>query len=66
MRTTGKLRRLDNLGRIIIPRNVREELKLKDYELFEVFIDGNSIILKKYNPAFNKRTNDMPEQITFE
>lgn len=66
MRTTGKLRRLDNLGRIIIPRNVREELKLKDYELFEVFIDGNSIILKKYNTAFNKRTNDMPEQITFE
>lgn len=49
MRTIGQIRRMDDLGRIVIPKEVRKELNLKDCEPFEIFIDGDCVILKKYN-----------------
>ncbi len=49
MKSTGKFRRLDDLGRVMIPKEVRKELKLKECDLFEIFTDGDYVILKKHN-----------------
>lgn len=50
MMTTGIIRRIDDLNRIVIPRNILRELNIKEGQPFEFYIDkkDNSIILKKY------------------
>ena len=49
MKSTGVVRRIDELGRIVIPKEIRKTLKIKDGELLEIFLDGGNIILKKYS-----------------
>ena len=50
MKATGIIRRIDDLGRIVIPKEIRKNLRLKNSENLEIFIDENeNIILKKYN-----------------
>lgn len=44
MKTTGVIRRVDDLGRIIIPKSVRKELNIKEGEPMELFIDGNDVV----------------------
>ena len=50
MKTTGVVRRVDELGRIVIPKEIRKTLRLKDGESVEIFLDNNDIILKKHSP----------------
>ena len=52
MKSTGITRRIDDLGRIVIPKEIRKNLKIKDNEVMEIFIDNNNIILKKFS-SFN-------------
>lgn len=49
MKETGIIRRVDDLGRIVIPREVRNTLKIKESDPLEIWIDKDSICLKKYN-----------------
>ena len=49
MKSTGVVRRIDDLGRIVIPKEIRRNLKIRDGENMEIFIDLDSIILKKYS-----------------
>ncbi len=51
MRATGVVRKLDNLGRIVIPKEIRKTLRIRDGEPLEIFTgkDGE-VILKKYSP----------------
>lgn len=49
MRATGVVRRIDDLGRIVIPKEIRRNLRIRDGESLEIFVDGNSIILKKFS-----------------
>lgn len=51
MKSTGVVRRLNELGRIVIPIELRRTLDLADRECLEIFTEGNQIILKKYQPA---------------
>lgn len=57
MKSTGIVRRIDTLGRIVIPKEIRRELKLEDQtdtnlgSPLEIYIEGENIILKKYNPG---------------
>ena len=51
MKSTGVVRRLDELRRIVIPIELRRTLDLADRECLEIFTEGNQIILKKYQPA---------------
>ena len=44
MKSTGIVRRIDELGRIVLPRS-------EERETMEIFVDGSSIVLKKYSPA---------------
>ena len=51
MRSTGIVRKVDELGRIVVPIETRRGLGVAEKDSLEIFVDGNSIILKKYQPA---------------
>ncbi len=51
MKATGIVRRLDQLGRIVIPKELRNTFDMKETDPIEIFVDGNDIILRKYQPA---------------
>ncbi len=48
MKPTGVVRKIDELGRIVIPKEIRRNLNIGDGEEVEIFVDNESIILKKY------------------
>ena len=49
MKATGVVRRIDDLGRIVIPKEIRRNLRVHEGDSLEIYIDGNdTIILKKY------------------
>lgn len=50
MRATGIVRRIDDLGRIVIPKEIRRTLKIREGDPLEIFTDGNGIVLQKYSP----------------
>ena len=49
MKATGVVRRIDELGRIVIPKEIRNNLSIKQGENLEIFINDDSIFLKKYS-----------------
>ncbi|MBS3970255.1 MAG: AbrB/MazE/SpoVT family DNA-binding domain-containing protein [Clostridia bacterium] len=51
MKATGIVRRIDDLGRVVIPKEIRRTLKIREGEPLEIFTDRNGeVILKKYAP----------------
>lgn len=50
MKATGIVRRIDDLGRVVIPMELRRTLAIKEGDPFEIFTDGEAIILKAYKP----------------
>ena len=48
MKSTGIVRKIDELGRIVIPKEIRNNLNIKNSESIEICVEGESIILKKY------------------
>ena len=50
MKNTGVVRRIDDLGRIVIPKEIRKMLRIKDGESLEIFLNSDNIVLKKYSP----------------
>ena len=61
MKSTGIVRQVDELGRIVIPKELRRNLEIKPKEPLEIFVDEDMIILKKYVPAciFCGQTKDI-------
>lgn len=51
MKSTGIVRGIDALGRIVLPKELRTSLRLDTDSKLEIFVDGESIVLKKYRPA---------------
>ncbi len=51
MKNTGIVRRLDELGRITLPIELRRTLGCTDRDQLEIFVEGGCVILKKYEPA---------------
>lgn len=49
MKTTGVIRRIDELGRIVIPKEIRRNLRIKDGENIEILIDNENVVLKKFS-----------------
>lgn len=49
MKTTGVIRRIDDLGRIVIPKEIRKSLRIKDGESLEIYLDSDNIVLKKFS-----------------
>ena len=51
MKSTGIVRKIDVLSRMVLPIEIRNNMDLKNKDGVEIFVDGNNIILKKYEPA---------------
>ncbi|MBN4067756.1 MAG: AbrB family transcriptional regulator [Alkaliphilus sp.] len=51
MKSTGIVRKVDELGRIVLPIELRRTLGIKVKDALEIYVDGASVILKKYEPA---------------
>ena len=64
MKSTGIVRKVDELGRIVLPSELRKSLGIEVYDSLEIYTSGDSVILKKYLPAcvFCGEANDI---ITF-
>lgn len=50
LKATGIIRRVDELGRIVIPIEIRNKFGIKEKDPIEIFVDGNMIAMKKYEP----------------
>jgi transcriptional pleiotropic regulator of transition state genes len=51
MKSTGVVRRVDDLGRIVIPIETRRTLNVAEKDSLEIYVEGEEIILKKYEPS---------------
>lgn len=51
MKSTGIVRKVDELGRVVVPIELRRNLGIGEKDPMEIFVDGDRIVLKKYEPA---------------
>ncbi|MDF2649838.1 MAG: abrB 2 [Paenibacillus sp.] len=51
MKATGIVRKIDELGRIVIPMELRRTMNISEKDPLEIFVDGEQIILRKYSPG---------------
>jgi transcriptional pleiotropic regulator of transition state genes len=50
MKSTGIIRRVDELGRVVIPIEIRNQFSIVEKDPIEIYVDGSSIVLKKFEP----------------
>lgn len=50
MKATGIVRRIDELGRVVIPKEIRRTLRIKEGDPLEIYTDRDELLLKKYSP----------------
>jgi transcriptional pleiotropic regulator of transition state genes len=51
MKSTGVVRKVDELGRIVVPIEIRRTMDIAIKDTLEIYVEGDMIILKKYHPA---------------
>ena len=51
MKSTGIVRKIDDLGRMVIPIELRKTMNINKKDPMEIFVEDDKIILKKYEPA---------------
>jgi len=51
MKSTGIVRKVDELGRVVIPIELRNQFQIAEKDPIEIYVDGSSIILKKYEKS---------------
>lgn len=51
MKSTGIVRKVDELGRVVLPKELRRTFNIEEKDGLEIFVDGETIILKKYEPG---------------
>lgn len=51
MKSTGIVRKVDELGRIVLPIELRRTLDIEEKDSLEIYMDGPSIVLRKFQPA---------------
>lgn len=51
MKATGIVRRIDDLGRIVIPKEIRRNIGLREGDPMEIFLEDNCVCFKKYSPS---------------
>lgn len=67
---TGTIRRIDDLGRVVVPREIRRKLGIKEGDPLEISLDGNKVVFELYFPTYNheqhiKQLIEMLEQDEF-
>ena len=51
MKSTGILRKIDELGRVVLPMELRKSLNLKVKDSLDIYVEGDTIMLRKYEPS---------------
>ena len=51
LKSTGIVRKVDELGRIVLPIELRRTLEISVKDALEIYVEGNTVVLKKYEPA---------------
>lgn len=52
MKSTGMVRGVDKMGRVVIPKEIRSQLKIEnDVDSFEIYMEGDKVVLKKFSPT---------------
>lgn len=51
LKSTGIVRKVDELGRIVLPIELRHTLDISPKDALEIYVDGSTIVLRKYQPA---------------
>ena len=51
MKSLGIVRKIDELGRIVVPKEIRKTLNIDNGDPLEIFVEGDQIILKKHDPS---------------
>ena len=51
MKSTGMVRKIDELGRIVLPIEIRNTLGIESRDSLEIFVEGDKIVLSKYQPC---------------
>ena len=66
MKSTGIVRRIDDLGRIVIPREIRRTLHIKEGDPFEILVDDGKVIFAKYQPLsyFEKEADNTAQLLS--
>lgn len=62
MKSTGVIRRIDDLGRIVIPKEIRKNLRIKEGDNLEIFVKDEDVILRKY--SIMNKINDISNELT--
>ena len=64
MKATGIVRRVDDLGRVVIPKEIRRQMRIREGEPLEIFVDNEgSVIFRKYNFELIGEVKAMKEHI---
>ena len=51
MKATGVVRRIDDLGRVVIPKEIRRTMRIREGDSLEIFVNqSGEVVLKKYSP----------------
>lgn len=54
MKTTGIVRRIDDLGRVVIPKEIRKQMRIKEGDPLEIFTDNGMVCFARYQPYSNE------------
>ena len=52
MKATGIVRRIDDLGRVVIPKEIRRTCNIREGDPLEIFLQDGEVVFKKYNPGY--------------
>ena len=52
MKATGIVRRVDDLGRVVIPKEIRRACNIREGDPLEIFLQDRAVVFKKYNPTY--------------
>ena len=52
MKATGIVRRVDDLGRVIIPKEIRRSCNIREGDPLEIFLQDGAVVFEKYNPTY--------------
>lgn len=51
MKATGIVRRIDDLGRVVIPKEIRRTMNVREGDPLEIFLEDSAVVFKKYSPS---------------
>lgn len=63
MKATGIIRRMDDLGRVVIPKEIRNSMKIREGDPLEIFLADNMVCLKKYRGEEEEKKEKMRELV---